>query len=419
MTQTAYVLGVDSLGLEYAARDAARIGAALRRHGYRIVELPARLAAIRQAMQDMAEQSKRGDTVVFYFAGHGEVEDDTLCLLLEDAGATPANSLPIGYVTTPLRQCRARHKLVILDCCRASKAAQEFKISLTEPYLVLSASGAFESSREFAELEAGFFTHQLCAALRDTPPELLNERGELRAGTLYRDWLRPRTEQHNGTPDAEQVPLPNLVYNAKHDFALVTLEPQDQALRRLLDTLPGEFELLPDGWVFPVQAALAHYRDRLPDLLYLADAMLHTHFIALASQFYRAWTEQPPAPDDALRAAFGVLGDALREPAQGADWLRRAERLSEALRSMARPLPFAELADVLGDARRRAFLEALLALHDRPLRAAADKAGLKDLLLAALQRLCGLLNAESRWHRRSIIEQMIKHTIWDYLRNSM
>ncbi|MEW2626327.1 caspase family protein [Streptomyces sp. NPDC048106] len=67
------------------------------------------------------------DVALFYFVGHGQLHEDELCLAL---GSSPQSGprrttvgLPFSDVRKALRECDARTKIVILDCCFAGQAA--------------------------------------------------------------------------------------------------------------------------------------------------------------------------------------------------------------------------------------------------------------------------------------------------------
>jgi anti-anti-sigma factor len=67
------------------------------------------------------------DVALFYFVGHGQLHDDELCLALRESPERGARRLTIGLqlsdVRAALRECDAKTKIVILDCCFAGHAA--------------------------------------------------------------------------------------------------------------------------------------------------------------------------------------------------------------------------------------------------------------------------------------------------------
>jgi WD40 repeat protein len=241
MTKFAYVLGVNSLGLKYAASDATTVAEALQQYAYQVKLLPSKLTEIHVALQNIAT-ARSSDTVIFYFAGHGDVINNDLYLFLNDLHVNSNQHLPISFVTQLMRQSSAKDKLLILDCCRAGKAFEEFTINLSEPYLVLSASSMTEKSRELDSLGAGFFTYHLCDVLKNPNETLLNELGELSVNDLCYKHLKPIAKAHNRQYEKEQVPLPKLAANS--DFPIITIPREKISGNEILFEKPVEPEIL-------------------------------------------------------------------------------------------------------------------------------------------------------------------------------
>lgn len=68
------------------------------------------------------------DVALFYYVGHGKLQDERLCLCLSktvtEFTRLGTTSLQFSAIRDVLRQCRARTKIVILDCCFAGQATQ-------------------------------------------------------------------------------------------------------------------------------------------------------------------------------------------------------------------------------------------------------------------------------------------------------
>ncbi len=100
--------------------------------------------------------------------------------------------------------------------------------------------------------------------------------------------------------------------------------------------LPG---VKKQDWLFPVQTALGLLQNKpqlhIGDVINVGEALLHVHFVTLASQFYWALRE----------ADLTALQDA--QCGGGAAWLERAAVLTVAAHSLRERLPFAELVDIL------------------------------------------------------------------------
>jgi hypothetical protein len=83
-------------------------------------DLPGRLMRLFEGITDVA---------LFYFVGHGQLHDDELCLALtESPNGGPSRKttgLPFSDVRAALRECEAKTKIVILDCCFSGIATRE------------------------------------------------------------------------------------------------------------------------------------------------------------------------------------------------------------------------------------------------------------------------------------------------------
>jgi|GEM_PF-4744014 len=85
--------------------------------------LPPTLKAVSNSVQRISREANWQDVVIFYFAGHGEVElpNDQLFLCLQDThkGKLHSTSLDLERVLQQLYSCNARQHLVLLDACRS------------------------------------------------------------------------------------------------------------------------------------------------------------------------------------------------------------------------------------------------------------------------------------------------------------
>jgi hypothetical protein len=91
------------------------------------------------------------DVALFYYVGHGQLDDDDeLCLGLVDSRAELSRrystSLPFSTVRRALRNSQAAIKIVILDCCYSGKATQPHNslgsVASAASQILDSASGA-------------------------------------------------------------------------------------------------------------------------------------------------------------------------------------------------------------------------------------------------------------------------------------
>jgi formylglycine-generating enzyme required for sulfatase activity len=195
----AVVIGVNEYldpkipGLKYCVADARRVFETLTKHGgfesERVLLIaddqprahlrPLRLNLHRQ-IGDWLEHCRPEDTVVIHFSGHGFVDDDTGEGFLAPADCEKDNLRATGFPTERLRQmlrdCQARQKLLILDCCHAGAVrsgeptgatGEELSQSFAKAQglITLASSRKDEVSYEWAAKQQGLFTYYLVEGL--------------------------------------------------------------------------------------------------------------------------------------------------------------------------------------------------------------------------------------------------------------
>jgi len=112
-----------------------------------------------------------GDTLWFFFAGHGiRYEDrDYLMPLDGDPGDVSSTAIPLHYVTERLRRCGADTVILLIDACRSASGRRD-GVGVGEEkqqgVIILFSCSPRESSYEIDELQQGAFTHVLLESLR-------------------------------------------------------------------------------------------------------------------------------------------------------------------------------------------------------------------------------------------------------------
>jgi hypothetical protein len=231
--------------LHYAEADAAKIAAALSspRYGFEIVQVNGSVtaASLRERIEHVAETCVEDDDLLIFFAGHGWRERGTLFLVLDgsDINYPLTTMLAADDVLRALRFSRAKHKLLILDCCEAGTVIEGARFRDTPPrmteiigglpnsrrhrgevFVVLMASDRLEQAREFDFLGGGFLSHWLCEALGPCFQEA-DADGD---GVLELDdvmvWLETKASAHNELHPTTPVPAPFLFGQKRHRFAL-------------------------------------------------------------------------------------------------------------------------------------------------------------------------------------------------------
>lgn len=130
--------------------------------------------------------SCNASTVLFYFSGHGIIDDDGGYLVTADA--TPSDwGIPMSELHSILEASPIKNKIVILDCCHAGilgdiKLAQgTTKAFIGTGTTIVASCRAEEFSRENG-FAGGVFTSLLADGLRGGAADLM---GHVTPGSLY------------------------------------------------------------------------------------------------------------------------------------------------------------------------------------------------------------------------------------------
>jgi len=169
-----------------------------------------------------------GDTLWFYFSGHGMPCDDRDYLLPSDGNprSAPDLAIPIGYVTERLRRSGADNVVLLIDACR-SDGAKNAGLGIGEEkqqgVITFFSCSPTQVSYEIEELKQGAFTNVLLEALRI--------QGEGNCATVERvaNYLKVRVPQvtqmykkYNQIPYVKIEPETKLHYILLPKFANLT-----------------------------------------------------------------------------------------------------------------------------------------------------------------------------------------------------
>jgi hypothetical protein len=184
--------------LRYASRDAERIQQVMRANKVpdnqvlllRDADLVTTRKKVEQFLAPRAGTDQKGkpvplsidkeDTLIFFFAGHGLKTDKGLVLLPRDAelARLAETALTDSMLAKWLKDCPARHKIVLLDACHSGAIPGAIGASQLDGRTVLDRFGHLEGSftiascqgeeksLEYKEGEAGLFTHWLALGLQ-------------------------------------------------------------------------------------------------------------------------------------------------------------------------------------------------------------------------------------------------------------
>jgi hypothetical protein len=240
MAKVAFIIG--SNGPEYAGRlryaehDAQLIESVLGspRCGFSIFKPAANddTFDLRKRLHTAVTHCSDEDTFICYFSGHGSLEKGELFLLWNDTTQDLyATALPAADLLRAVRYCKAKNKLLILDCCHAGGAIDPkggkstSRIDVTalpiEPSndLILFASGRLEIAREFEELGGSFLAKKIAEALTSSFRRVdTNRDGRISVDDL-REWLEQAAAGHNAYQKTT-VPIPYLFGQQRGQFYL-------------------------------------------------------------------------------------------------------------------------------------------------------------------------------------------------------
>ena len=205
---------VELPSLKYSALDCQGLGEALSEatdksrelilhHDF--ADLKPELALVRNSLKEIVTSAQTGDTILFYFSGHGILDAPTqqvyLCLGDTKKQQLTTTGLPLREIFQLLGNCRASQQLIWLDACHSGGMTLRgtTRISLPNPtsqlvkvlrrkaeqsqgfYALLSCDHS-QQSWEFPELGHGVFTYYLMRGLRG---EAADAQGIIEADALY------------------------------------------------------------------------------------------------------------------------------------------------------------------------------------------------------------------------------------------
>nr|BBH86994.1 hypothetical protein KTC_17450 [Thermosporothrix sp. COM3] len=136
--------------------------------------------AILTCVKRVAEQAEENDLLLFYYSGHGDLENDEGYLITSDSvqNRLSETAVPVAQLEDILKASRAKAKLMILDACHAgvkllSKAAKGlhpkfFKrvFERAQGMAVLASCGQHQRSFVWEEKQCSVYTYFLIEALQ-------------------------------------------------------------------------------------------------------------------------------------------------------------------------------------------------------------------------------------------------------------
>lgn len=245
--------------LSYAVADCQGLAEALKQanHKYIPIEIQtlenSSLSEIRHSLKQIVTSANPQDILLFYFCGHGDLENYTqqpvLCLTDTQKNNLLNTGLLIDELLQRLANCQASQQIVILDACHSGglslrdaltpKLLEKLQTATryNRGFYALLSCDTEQKSWEFPELDHGVFTYFL---IRGLLGEAADAKGEIEAKTLYK-YVYHRTLQYI---DKLNQGL-RLIYQQKRSRGETENLPQEQPLQtpKLIVEAVGELVL--------------------------------------------------------------------------------------------------------------------------------------------------------------------------------
>lgn len=140
-------------------------------------------AQLREAIPAMFSKATESDTLLFYFSGHGFQSDaERLYLAPQDVDPSKPEETAIAFawLKEQLDACKAKHKIVLLDCCHAGrtrgKGMNPLKMQYWQPLtagsgqagnvVTMASCTAEQTSLVWAEQQQSLFSYWLVNGLK-------------------------------------------------------------------------------------------------------------------------------------------------------------------------------------------------------------------------------------------------------------
>lgn len=139
--------------------------------------------ALRNAVMELFADDP--DIALFYFAGHGHIEETGGFLCASDC-KNGHDGLALNDIMVWAKKSRAKNKLIILDSCHSGIVGErptfQGTAEISEGMTILTASTADQYAYEGANGAAGVFTNLLVDALSGSAANLV---GDITPGSIY------------------------------------------------------------------------------------------------------------------------------------------------------------------------------------------------------------------------------------------
>ncbi|ABK45962.1 peptidase C14, caspase catalytic subunit p20 [Magnetococcus marinus MC-1] len=181
---------LDALTLNFGVADAKGVNTFFRRQDYvhysnlvshQLYDAAATRAAIRALLREKLATIPPQDTVLIFFAGHGEVVDDRWYFIPHELSEVSAEQIQqqgfsSSQIYEDLSTIPARHIVMFIDACHSGAAADAFahydaqrpiaRLSRSTGIHIATSTSVTQLANELRELGHGVFTHTLLEGLK-------------------------------------------------------------------------------------------------------------------------------------------------------------------------------------------------------------------------------------------------------------
>jgi tetratricopeptide (TPR) repeat protein len=217
MSKKAFLTGKSTQGLKFSEKDISLMKECLVKVDYEIFIPQQDKPSIIESFDEFIDDINYVDTILFYYSGHGHLEDGDLYLVFGDEIEKNKNKIEIEYFIKRIDKSLSSNKLIILDCCNALNIESTWKPSQIGRHKILTASGQIEPAKELENFGSSYFTYIFNETLK-TPQETINQDGEILIHEFYK-CLKRKAIEYNKNSNI-RVPIPNLIGNHQSNFAL-------------------------------------------------------------------------------------------------------------------------------------------------------------------------------------------------------
>lgn len=181
-------------------------------------------------LQKMIDNTEKGDSILFYFAGHGVKEDEKGYLLLADSKASDLQktALDLAKINELLRKSNI-DCFMILDACHSGIFSRNAFISSVIDIvsdtgcITLASCSANEESYSYQEMQQGVFTYYLCEEIKKISfgEPIFIENLKIKVCKSVIEWGKKNSKIQNPTLNGQIVGNKALAYRNYNNYTII------------------------------------------------------------------------------------------------------------------------------------------------------------------------------------------------------